>query len=147
MSMETKTTNDLLQRNDSVAVNHADLAELSALCQEHGIHIPDHDGVQSISYNEKLTDEGLEGEFLWGQDRVREEWENRLTYPEFKRRLLNTLPMLVEAKEKRGHWLYLKLAKQRAAYAATCIRRFKREPDNKDHLKDALRVLGEIKDY
>lgn len=142
-------TNDLLQRNMSTLVDREELEEIQALCEAHEVPFGLPDETLVVSYNEKLTDEGLEGHFLWGGDREVCDWEQRIEYAEFKRRLINSLPMLREAGDKRGFHLYLKLTKQRAAYARKQINLFLRGKAKGDValLRHAMEVLDQVKTF
>lgn len=148
--MPKKTTTDLLQPDDWVQVKCADLDELVALAEKEGIHMPDHEKVTRIHFSEKLSDEGTVHEFHWtGTDSDPWTIGTRLEYPLFKRRMLNTLPMLQEASKKRGYLLHLKLAKQQAAYARKEVNRFLRGKAKGDVaiLKHVLEVLDRAEEY
>jgi hypothetical protein len=148
--MPKNTPQDLLQPDDWVQVNRADLDELIALAEKEGIHMPDGNNVTRIHYSEKLSDEGTVHEFHWTGTKS-DPWTigTRLDYPIFKRRMLNTLPMLREASNKRGYLLYLKLAKQQAAHARKEVNRFLRGKAKGDVaiLKHVLEVLDRVDEY
>lgn len=141
---------DLLQPDNWVAVTRADLDELVALAGKYDERIPDHEEVTRIHFSDKLTDEGTEHYFGWTGANIAV-WDigTQLDYLVFKRRLLNTLPMLHEACNKRGYLLYLKLAKQQTAYARKEVNRFLRGKAKGDTaiLKHVLEVLDRVKDY
>jgi hypothetical protein len=148
--MAKYTHTDLLRPDNWVAVTPDQLAALVAIAEKEDIRIPDHAEVVRIHFSEKLTDEGTEQWFGWTGTNT-DPWTIgiRLPFPLFKRRLLNTLPMLREASSKRGYLLYLKLAKQQTAYARKEVNRFLRGKAKGDPaiLKHVLEVLDRVKDY